>query len=182
MRNCPTILKTELLAQSGHFQIEALHLQFSNGQQRIYERLRGTGYRSVMLVAMPDPAHVLLVREYAVGVEKTILGLPKGGAEPDEDYLQAAQRELSEEVGMRAERLTELGELTLAPGHLCHRYRVVLAEQLSPCQLEGDEPEPLECLRVPMAQIPELVARGELHEARAIAALFMAIAALAQRT
>jgi ADP-ribose diphosphatase len=53
---------------------------------------------------------------------------------------------------------------------------------LSPCQLEGDEPEPLECLRVPMAQIPELVARGELHEARAIAALFMAIAALAQRT
>ncbi|EJM93020.1 NTP pyrophosphohydrolase [Pseudomonas sp. GM74] len=182
MRNCPTILKTELLAQSGHFQIEALHLQFSNGQQRVYERLRGTGYRSVMLVAMPDPAHVLLVREYAVGVEKTILGLPKGGAEPDEDYLQAAQRELSEEVGMRAARLTELGELTLAPGHLCHRYRVVLAEQLSPCQLEGDEPEPLECLRVPLAQIPELVARGELHEARAIAALFMAIGALAQRT
>ena len=45
MRNCPTILKTELLAQSGNFQIEALHLQFSNGQQRVYERLRGTGYR-----------------------------------------------------------------------------------------------------------------------------------------
>jgi ADP-ribose diphosphatase len=181
MRNCPTILKTELLAQSGHFQIEALHLQFSNGQQRVYERLRGTGYRSVMLVAMPDPEHVLLVREYAVGVEKTILGLPKGGAEPDEDYLQAAQRELSEEVGMRAARLTELGELTLAPGHLCHRYRVVLAEQLSPCQLEGDEPEPLECLRIPLAQIPELVARGDLHEARAIAALFMAMGVLARR-
>ncbi|WP_423749097.1 hypothetical protein [Pseudomonas sp. VD9] len=77
MRNCPTILKTELLAESDYFQIEALHLQFSNGQQRIYERLRGTGYRSVMLVAMPDPLHVLLVREYAVGVEKTVLGLPK---------------------------------------------------------------------------------------------------------
>lgn len=135
-----------------------------------------------MLVAMPDPEHVLLVREYAVGVEKIILGLPKGGAEPDENYVQAAQRELSEEVGMRAARLTELGELTLAPGHLCHRYCVVLAEQLSPCQLIGDEPEPLECLRVPLAHIPELVARGELHEARAIAALFMAIGALAQRT
>ena len=116
MRNCPTILKTELLAESSHFQIEALHLQFSNGQRRIYERLRGTGYRSVMLVAMPDPEHVLMVREYAVGVEGTILGLPKGGAEADESYLQAAQRELCEEVGLRAARLTELGELTLAPG------------------------------------------------------------------
>ena len=69
----------------------------------------------------------------------------------------------------------------MAPGHLCHRYRVVLAEHLSPCQLVGDEPEPLECLSVPLAQIPELVARGDLHEARAIAALFMAIGALARR-
>jgi len=42
MRNCPTILKTELLAESDYFQIEALHLQFSNGQRRVYERLRGT--------------------------------------------------------------------------------------------------------------------------------------------
>ncbi|MGE8393436.1 ADP compounds hydrolase NudE [Pseudomonas sp. BIGb0427] len=177
MRNCPTILKTELLAQSSHFQIEALHLQFSNGQRRIYERLRGTGYRSVMLVAMPDPEHVLLVREYAVGVEGTILGLPKGGAEAHESYLQAAQRELCEEVGLRAARLTELGELTLAPGHLCHRYRVVLAQDLSPCALQGDEPEPLECIKVPLAQIPARVASGELHEARAIAALFMAMGA-----
>lgn len=183
MRQSPTILKTELLAESSHFQIEALHLQFSNGQRRVYERLRGTGYRSVLLVVMPDPAHVLMVREYAVGVEGTILGLPKGGADTGESYLEAAQRELGEEVGLHATRLTELGELTLAPGHLCHRCRVVLAEQLSPCNSDGgDEPEPLECVTVPLAEVPALVARGELHEARAIAALFMAMGALAHRT
>ncbi|SDH71636.1 ADP compounds hydrolase NudE [Pseudomonas panipatensis] len=181
MRQCPTILKTELLAESGHFQIEALHLRFSNGQQRVYERLRGTGYRSVLLVAMPDPAHVLLVREYAVGVEARVLGLPKGGAESDEDYLQAAQRELAEETGLHAARLTDLGELTLAPGHLSHRCRVVLAEQLSPRTLHGDEPEPLEVLRVPLERLGELVLAGELQEARAIAALFLAQSALARR-
>ncbi|MDH0301683.1 MULTISPECIES: ADP compounds hydrolase NudE [unclassified Pseudomonas] len=182
MRQCPTILKTELLAESSHFQIEALHLRFSNGQQRIYERLRGTGYRSVLVVAMPDPRHVLMVREYAVGVESTILGLPKGGADEGESYLQAAQRELGEEVGLHAARLTELGELTLAPGHLCHRCRVVLAEELAPCKPPpGDEPEPLECLPVALADIPALVAGGELHEARAIAALFMAMGVLARR-
>ncbi|MGF6395131.1 ADP compounds hydrolase NudE [Pseudomonas plecoglossicida] len=183
MRQSPTILKTELLAKSSHFQIEALHLQFSNGQRRIYERLNGTGYRSVLLVAMPDPHHVLMVREYAVGVEGTLLGLPKGGADVGESYLEAAQRELGEEVGLHSARLTELGDLTLAPGHLGHRCRVVLAEQLSPCtRLTADEPEPLECLTVPMAQIPALVASGELHEARAIAAIFMAMGVLAQRS
>jgi ADP-ribose diphosphatase len=181
MRQLPTILKTELLAESDYFQIEALHLQFSNGQQRVYERLRGTGYRSVLVVAMPAPNLVLLVREYAVGVEGHVLGLPKGGADPGETYLQAAQRELGEETGLRAGRLTELGELTLAPGHLCHRCQVVLAENLLPGSGHGDEPEPLELVRVPLADLHGLVARGELHEARAIAALFMAMGALARR-
>ncbi|WP_068826431.1 ADP compounds hydrolase NudE [Pseudomonas sp. BMS12] len=181
MRQLPTILKTELLAESGHFQIEALHLQFSNGQQRIYERLRGTGYRSVLMVALPDPEHVLLVREYAVGVEGRVLGLPKGGAEHGESYLQAAQRELIEETGLRARRLTELGELTLAPGHLCHRCQVVLAEDLQPASGDGDEPEALELVRVPLSELHDLVAHGELQEARAIAALFMAMGALARR-
>jgi ADP-ribose diphosphatase len=182
MRQLPTILKIELLAQSQYFQIEALHLQFSNGQQRVYERLRANGYRSVLLVALPDPEHVLLVREYAVGLEGHVLGLPKGGAEPGESYVQAAQRELSEETGLRARRLTELGELSLAPGHLCHRCQVVLAEDLEPCSGEGDEPEPLELVRTPLAALHGLVARGELHEARAIAALFMALGALGART
>ncbi|MBD2836028.1 ADP compounds hydrolase NudE [Pseudomonas sp. JM0905a] len=175
MRSLPTIVKTELLAESDWFQIEALHLEFSNGQQRVYERLRGTGYQSVIVVAKPDPAHVLLVREYAVGVEQRVLGLPKGGVDGDETAEQAANRELMEEVGLRADRLRELGLLTLAPGHLCHSCRVVLAEDLQPCTAQGDEPEPLEVLRVPIARIPMLVASGELQEARAIAALFMAL-------
>lgn len=178
MRRPPTILKTELLARSAWFQIEALHLEFSNGQRRVYERLRGSGYQSVLVVALPDPQHVLLVREYAVGVEARVLGLPKGGVEPGETCLQAANRELMEEVGLRAGRLRELGTLSLAPGHLCHSCTVVLAEDLQPGTAEGDEPEPLEQLRVPLADVAGLVASGELHEARAIAALFMALASL----
>ncbi len=175
MRSLPTILKTELLAESGWFQIEALHLEFSNGQKRVYERLRGSGYQSVLVVALPDPQHVLLVREYAVGVEQRVLGLPKGGVDAGETTLQAANRELMEEVGLRAGRLRELGTLSLAPGHLCHSCQVVLAEDLQPCVAPGDEPEPLEIVPVPLAQIPALVGSGELHEARAIAALFMAL-------
>lgn len=175
MRSLPTIVKTELLARSDWFQIEALHLEFANGQQRVYERLRGSGYQSVLVVALPDPQHVLLVREYAVGVEQRVLGLPKGGVEPGETTLQAANRELMEEVGLRAGRLRELGVLTLAPGHLCHSCSVVLAEDLQPCTATGDEPEPLEVMQLALSQLPALVASGELQEARAIAALFMAL-------
>lgn len=179
MRTRPTILKTELLAASRYFQIEELHLCFGNGQQRIYERLRGSDYQSVLIVAMPDPEHILLVREYAVGVEEHVLGLPKGGVEFGETALQAANRELSEEVGLRAERLTDLGQLSLAPGHLCHQCQVVLAEQLRPCLAQGDEPEPIELVPVAWGELPRLVANGDLNESRALAALFLAQCAIA---
>lgn len=178
MHRPPTILKTELLARSKWFQIEALHLEFSNGQRRVYERLRGSGYQSVLVVALPDPQHVLLVREYAVGLEQRVLGLPKGGVDPGESCLEAANRELKEEVGLHAGHLRELGTLSLAPGHLCHSCTVVLAEDLQPGTAKGDEPEPLEVIRVPLTRIAGLVAEGELHEARAIAALFMALGSL----
>ncbi|MNL83263.1 ADP compounds hydrolase NudE [compost metagenome] len=51
----------------------------------------------------------------------------------------------------------------------------MLAEDLEPSTALGDEPEPLEVIRVPLALVPALVASGELHEARAISALFMAL-------
>lgn len=173
MRNKPKIIKKEVVAESRYFQVESLHLEFSNGAQLVYECLKETGYRSVMIVAV-QAGHVVLVREYAVGVHDKVLGLPKGCVDEGETFMEAANRELAEEIGLAAQRLTELGELTLAPGHLCHKSMVILAEDLYPCQIEGDEPEPLEVVRVPLDQIGSLVASGELNEARAIAALYMA--------
>lgn len=173
MRNKPQIIKKELVAESRYFQVESVHLEFNNGEQRVYERLKGSGYRSVMIVAV-QAEQVVLVREYAVGVHDKVLGLPKGCVDEGETFIEAANRELAEEIGMAATQLTELGELTLAPGHLCHSCMVILAENLYPHQIQGDEPEPLEVIRVPLDQVGKLVVSGELSEARAISALFMA--------
>lgn len=170
----PVIHKREERPEKSLFRVEALDLEFSNGEQRTYERLISRGVGAVIIVAMPDPDTVLLVREYACGVHRYEVGLPKGRLEPGESHVEGANRELQEEVGFAARDLKELGELTLAPGYMTHATRVVLARDLYPSRLPGDEPEELQVIEWPIANLAELVQRDDCTEGRTIAALYMA--------
>ena len=53
----PEILKAEIVAESRLFKVESLHLKFSNGEERVYERMRGGNRGAVMVVpcSMPTP-------------------------------------------------------------------------------------------------------------------------------
>ncbi len=156
------------------FRVEQLDLEFANGERRTYERLISRGVGGVIIVAMPDDDHVLLVREYACGVHRYELGLPKGRLEPGESHTEGANRELQEECGFGARSLTELGYLTLAPGYMTHRTHVILARDLYESKLPGDEPEEIEVVPWPMNDLVSLIQRDDCSEGRSIAALYMA--------
>ncbi|GHA95076.1 ADP compounds hydrolase NudE [Modicisalibacter luteus] len=170
----PSILSREEVARSQLFTIERLDLRFSNGAERTFERLKGSGHGAVMIVAMPDPDHVLLIREYAAGFDDYALTLPKGLVDPGEDIITAANRELMEECGVGARNIEPLVELSLAPNYMNHRMHVLLASDLYEKRLPGDEPEPLIVETHAFRELPALLAREDFHEARAIAALFIA--------
>ena len=156
------------------FKVEKLDLEFSNGEKRTYERLRSHGLGAVIVVAMRDDDTVLLVNEYAAGLHHYELGLVKGRLDKDETTLEGAQRELMEEIGFGARSLVELTALSLAPGYMTHVTRVVLARDLYPAKLEGDEPEELEVVPWPMSDLYTLVQRPNCTEGRSIAALYIA--------
>lgn len=173
MAKLPEILKKTVSAKSRFFTVEELQLRFSNGVERIYERLRTPAHQAVMVVALKDDDTVLMIREYGAGVEAYTLGLPKGALEEDETLEQGANRELQEETGHGARLLTVLKELTLSPGYMSSRLTVVLAEELYPSRLEGDEPEPIEVVPMKLSELDDWVWREELSEARSIAALYL---------
>lgn len=170
----PVIHKREERPEKSLFQVEALDLEFSNGEHRTYERLISRGVGAVIIVAMPNPDTVLLVREYACGVHRYEVGLPKGRLEPGESHIEGANRELQEEVGFGARDLKVLGQLTLAPGYMTHATQVVLARDLYPSRLPGDEPEELQVIEWPITNLVELIQRDDCSEGRTIAALYMA--------
>lgn len=181
MEQKPEILDTKLVARSRLFGIEELHIRFSNGEQRTYERLRTPPLAAVMCVPMLDDDTVVLIREYGAGLERYELTLPKGAYEPGEDWREAANRELQEEAGYGARQLSLLKNMTLSPGYMGHQIKVVLAQDLYEQRLPGDEPEPLEVLTWKLSQLDSLVAREDMSEARVIAALYMVRELLAKR-
>lgn len=170
----PRILSQRSVASSRLFEIEELQLRFSNGEQRTFERLASRGPGAVLVVPMLDDQTVLLIREYAAGLERYELSLPKGLIDPGESAEQAANRELMEEVGYGARQLTPLTTLSLAPGYLAHQTRIILARDLYPQRRDGDEPEPLQVIPWPLAKLDQLLQREDFSEARSVAALFLA--------
>lgn len=176
----PSILKRQIVAQSRLFKVEELSLEFANGEQRVYERLVSQGLGAVMVVAINEQGEVVLIKEYAGGMHDYVLALPKGLVEAGENLLVAANRELMEETGFGARQLEPLTQLSLAPNYMGHKMQVVLARDLYPCKLEGDEPEPLEVHFHSLKKVSELLGRDDFHEGRSIAALFIALERIKQ--
>jgi len=177
----PTITSCKVVAQSRLFRIEQLDITFNNGVEVIYERLKGSSRGGVLVVALQNDNSVLMVREYGVGVEGYELMFPKGRIENDEPIEDAANRELQEEVGFAARKLTLVKSITLAPGYMGHLTHIVLAEDLYPAILEGDEPEPLEVVSWDLDKIDELAMQTDVTEARTIAAAYIIKALIEQR-
>ncbi len=181
MRKVPEILSTETVARTRLFRVERLGLRFSNGNEVEFERLPGSRVGAVLIVPVLADATLLLIREYAAGTHRYELGFPKGLVETGEDLLEAANREIMEEVGYGARTLSHLTSMTIAPGYIGHTTHIVLAEDLYEKRLPGDEPEEIEVVPWPLEDLPGLLGREDFTEARSIASLFLAREMLARR-
>lgn len=173
-KDLPKIHAIEELDFGGRFKVERLDLEFSNGVRRIYERQKSRGGGAVIVVPMADAETVLLVREYVCGLHRYELGLVRGRIDRGETPLQAADRELKEEAGYGARRLSVLRSISLAPTYMSHQTHLVLAEDLYPERLEGDEPEELDVVPWRLDALHELMLREDCSEGRSLAALFIA--------
>ncbi len=131
---------------------------------------------AVFIVALTDDDEVLLVDvdRHTVGPS---LEVPAGGSD-GEDPLVAAQRELLEETGHLAEQWQPLGRLQAlngvceAPEHFFLARGVTLASEDRAAQAaEGISG----VRRVPVAQVLEMVGRGEISDGESIAALMLAL-------
>jgi ADP-ribose diphosphatase len=171
----PKINGQKQVAKSRLFAIEQLELTFSNGEERQYERMVGSGNGAVMIVPMLDSETLLLVREYCAGTHSYELGFPKGLIDPGEVPEQAANRELQEEIFYGSKQLEFLSQVMMAPAFFNAKMDIFIASDLYPSTLEGDEPEPLEVVSWPIKDYKTLLRQPDFQEARSIAALMLLV-------
>ena len=108
-------------------------------------------------------AHLVKTFRYAVG--KECVEVVQGGTEEGEEPLDAARRELKEELGAVAEELTDLGLVDAVTSQVCAPARLFLARGLSFGETERESTEDLQTVRLEFEEAVRMVMDGRITQA-----------------
>ena len=158
--------------------VERWQVTCPNGRSATREIVVHKGAAAVVPV-YPDGT-TLLVRQHRVAVDRVTLEIPAGKLDSiSEDPLDCAVRELEEETGLRAGRMTLLTSLLTTPGFCTEKIAIYLAQDLTQGQTHPDEDEFLDLVRMPLEEAVAMIMRGEIRDGKTICGLLMAKEALA---
>lgn len=127
----------------------------------------------VAVVALDERGRVLLEKQYRSAVGKELLEIPAGGIEPGESPEDAVRREMREETGYLPQKIERLGGFYSAPGYSTEYLYLYLARDLVPARLFAEDTKEIELERVPLKDIPGLIADGSIQDAKSIAGLLV---------
>ena len=148
-------------------------VRLENGVETTLDVIEHPG--AAAMVPIDDDGRVLLLQQYRYAVQEDLWEVPAGTLDDGEDPLVCAKRELAEEAGQQAATWTALGDVVTVPGFCDERIWVFLAEGLSTAEAAADVDELIHEVRAfTWDEVENLVANGQLHDAKTVAALFKA--------
>ena len=130
---------------------------------------------SVAIVGVTSDGNVLLLRQSHHAINRTLLGIPAGTLEPGETPEACARRELTEETGYRAGRLTEVASYYTSPGYTDERMTIFHAADCEPVGGEIDPDELIRLTPMPLDKVSRLLAPGPdpLEDAKTLIGLLL---------
>ena len=123
---------------------------------------------SAVMMAVDARRRVLLVRQYRLPARGYLWELPAGRIDEGETALAAAKRELREETGCTAKRWTKLVSFFPSPGYVEEKMTIFLAEDLKQGAAQPMEDERIETSWFSLREIGEMIARGQICDAKTI--------------
>ena len=172
MRELPgATLDSRTLHAGRVFTIVSERVRLPNGRETTLEIVRHGP--SVILIPLPDPDHVVLVRQYRHAIRQWIWELPAGTLEPGEDMETAARRECEEEVGLHPERVEQVGAFYPTPGYCDESMVFYRLTGLTPLETPAapDDDEVLEPRTFGLDEARRLVAGGGVTDMKTVLGL-----------
>ena len=127
---------------------------------------------AVTMIPIDQNGNIWFIRQYRHPTREELLELPAGVMEPNETPKFSAQREIREEIGMRANRLEKIGGFFLAPGYSTEYMHIFLARDLVPDALPGDDDEFLCIKKIQSEHAFRMAEKGQIQDAKTIISLF----------
>lgn len=152
--------------------IEEVELPDGNRAQR--ELVKHPG--AVAIIPITTDGKLVLVKQYRKALNRTLIEIPAGRIEIDEAPLMTAKRELEEETGFGAQKVTYIQSFATSPGFADEIIHLYLAEELYEIEnpASGDEDEFIELVTVSIEEAEKLVATCEIYDAKTAFAIIYA--------
>jgi ADP-ribose pyrophosphatase len=148
-------------------------ISLPNGKTSFREYNKHKG--AVCVIPVTDEGEIICVRQYRYAVGQITLEIPAGKLDyVGEDPESAARRELREETGATAEKITYLGKYLGSPAILDETIHMYLAEGLTFGETDFDEDEFIEIVKMPISELVDMVMRDEIHDAKTQIAILKA--------
>lgn len=151
-------------------QVQVDEVELPNGKTAKREIVHHPGAVAVMAITQEN--RMVMVRQFRKPLERTIVEIPAGKLEPGEEPEVCAGRELREETGYTYTSLRHQASFYTSPGfadEIVHLYR---AEGVTPGEAQPDDDEFVELLHVTVEEAQELIASGDIRDAKTILAVY----------
>ena len=112
-------------------------------------------------------------RKLTKTVDPGCIAIPGGHIENGETPEEVLRREMREETGYLPRKMERIGGFYSAPGYCTEYLYLYLATDLISSPLQAEDTESIRVVRVPLSQIPSLIASGSICDAKSIAGLFV---------
>jgi ADP-ribose pyrophosphatase len=167
----PDTLTHERLLDGKVFDVDRDRVRMPNGREVVVDIVRHP--RSVVLLPVPEPGHIVLIRQYRYAVNRWLWELPAGSVDPGEEPEAAARRECHEEIGQVPDTIVRLAALYPTPGYCdeeMYFFRLSgLAETAETAAL--DEDEDIEPKVFALREARDMVRRGEIVDMKTVVGL-----------
>lgn len=163
-------VKSEEIYQGYAIKVRKDTLRLPDGKEITRDVIAHPG--AVVVVAVEN-GELLFVRQYRHAAGEALLELVAGTREPGEEPEVTAGREIQEEAGYKAGKITKLGEFFSAPGFCSELLHLYLAEELTPSRLPGDEDEEIELERYTLQEAVRMALAGEFRDAKTLAGVLL---------
>jgi ADP-ribose pyrophosphatase len=167
----PAVISHDRIFDGKVFAIDRDRVHMPNGREVVVDVVRHP--RSVVLLPVPEPGHVVLIRQYRYAVNTYLWELPAGSVDGGEEPEAAARRECHEEIGQLPETVVRLAALLPTPGYCDEEMIFFRVSGLSVPEEAAalDEDEDIEPRTFTIRDAREMVRRGEITDMKTVVGL-----------
>ena len=123
------------------------------------------------ILAVDDEENIYLVEQYRYAYRKTLKEIPAGKLQDNEDPIECARRELSEEIGATCSELSLLSLIYPTPGYTNEPLYVYLAKGLKIGKNHLDKGEILNVIKMTFEEALKQVESGEIKDGKTVVAI-----------